>query len=221
MSIITLNTEDLDHRQNHLLLLSIVVPRPIGLISTISKDGKANLAPYSFFQAISANPPAILFCPIRNRHAEPKDSHINAEQTGEFVAAVVTEEMAEPMNLASVEFPHGISEFEKAGFTAKPAEIVKPSLVGESPVNMECEVFKIVEMDNKPLSGAIVIGKVVRVHIREDMFDAEKNVVKEDGYNLISRLGGSGYAPIREIFEMSRPMLMPEGDPVKGSHLKK
>ncbi len=221
MNIITLDPTELEPRQNYLLILGMVVPRPIAMISTISADGSLNLAPFSFFQAVSANPPGVIFSPTRDRHGQIKHSLRNVQESGEFVVAMVTEDMAEAMNLTSAEFPDGVSEFEQAGFTPTPSDIVKPRLVLESPVNLECRVHSIVEMSKKPLSGAIVIGEVVRMHIHLDVFDHEKMVIDRDKYDVISRLGGSSFGRIADSFEMPRPQFDDEGKVIPGSYFKR
>lgn len=221
MNVITLNTQDLDPRQNYLLLLGIVIPRPIGFISTISQAGIPNLAPYSYFQAVSSNPPAVIFAPIRDREGRIKHSLRNVLETSEFVASMVTEEMAENMNLASAEFPDGVSEFEAAGFTPWPAHAIKPFLVGESPINLECKVVNILELSQQPLAGAVVVGEVVRIHIREDLYNAEKMQVEISKFRPIARLGGSEYGRLTDTFEMPRPQMTVDGKIIPDSFRKK
>lgn len=207
METITLNTEKQGLRQNASLIMQIVIPRPIALISTLAAGGVSNLAPFSYFQVVSANPLAVGFSATRDRHGGMKQSHANAFENKEFVAAVVTEEMAERMNITSAEFPAGVSEFEKAGFTKGDAEVVKPSLIMESPVNLECRVMKIVELSDAPMGGAFVIGRVVRIHFKAGVYNQDTNKIRPENYNLISRLGGSKYGTIRDQFEMLRPVL--------------
>ncbi|MBT3233187.1 MAG: flavin reductase family protein [Calditrichaeota bacterium] len=207
MKHIVINPHDLEPREIHKLLLGIIIPRPIGLISTISAKSGPNLAPFSFFQAISANPPTLLFCPTRDRNGGIKHTHGNVIEIGEFVANVVTEKMATAMNISSGDFPENISEFESAGFTPLKSDKVKPFRVAESPVNLECRVIKIVEVSEEPLGGAVIIGEILRFHINEEVFDPENKMINPEKFDLISRLGGMAYAPIRERFDMSRPIL--------------
>jgi flavin reductase (DIM6/NTAB) family NADH-FMN oxidoreductase RutF len=200
-------------------MLSIIVPRPIGLISTISLDGVPNLAPFSYFQAVSSVPPAILFCPNRNRLGKVKHSLQNTRSQGEFVACAVTEDMAEKINYASGEFPDGVNEFEAADFTPLASELVKPFRVEESPVSMECKVMQVIELSDQPLGGSIVIGEVVRFHLNESMFDRQKCAMSLDSYRPISRLGGVAFCLQRETFDMPRPRMTPDGQHiVQGSH---
>lgn len=205
--------------QVHQLILSIVIPRPIGLISTISREGVPNLAPFSFFQAVAAEPPTLLFCPNRNRWGQPKHSLLNALSTREFVANAVTEEIAERVNYASGEFPDGVSEFEEAELTPLPSQMVKPFRVAESPVQMECRVLEVLELSHKPLGGSVVIGEIVMFHIRREVLDPERLMVSLRHYRPISRLGGITYGLLREFLDMPRPQMTPDGRKVKeGSH---
>ena len=221
MEFHTLFPSELESRHIQQLLLAVVIPRPIGFISTISAGGEPNLAPFSYFQALSAAPPALMFSPNRDRSGRIKHSLRNVREVGEFVANSVSEEMAEAMNYASGEFPDGVSEFKKAGFTPLPSRVVKPFRVAESPVNMECRVIHLHELSDQPLGGTIVVGEIVAFHIREDLFDAENRLLRADRFHPLSRLGGISYAPIRDRFDMPRPKMTPEGEVVPGSHLKK
>lgn len=202
----------------HKLLLSLVIPRPIGLISTISEDGIPNLAPFSFFQAVSSVPPCLLYCPNRNRMGKAKHSLLNAKSTKEFVANTVLESFAEQMNFASGEFHDGVSEFNESGFTPLPSLHVKPFRVAESPVNFECKVLHVLELSDQPLGGSIIVGEIQAIHINKDILDSEKLIADLSKYNVISRLGESAYAPIERTFDMPRPEMTPDGKVVEGSH---
>ncbi len=218
----TIVPESLSAPERHALMLSIVIPRPIGLISTISVDGLPNLAPFSYFQAVSAVPPLLLFCPNRNRFGRIKHSLINARDQREFVACMVTEEMAEAINYASGEFHDGVNEFEEAGFTPLASELVKPFRVAESPIQMECRVREVMEFSDKPLGGSIVIGEVVRFHISEELLRKSdgnlSQAVDHPEYQPISRLGGVAYGLLRKTFDMPRPKMTDDGKVVEGSH---
>lgn len=207
MNYIDIEPESLPTPKLYGLLIGIVAPRPIGLISTISAGRVDNLAPFSFYQALCAVPPAVMFCPVRNRHGEIKDSLRNALESGEFVANAVTEEMGEAMNQASAEYPEDVSEFVAAGFTSLESELIKPKRVGESPVQLECVVIQSVELSDQPLGGTMVIGKVVKIHIDERIYDAQKQSIISDNYHLIARMGGAEYATVRDKFELQRPKI--------------
>ena len=221
MTFTSINPLDLAPPDRHALMLSIIIPRPIGLISTISLDGIPNLAPFSYFQSVSSVPPLILFCPNRNRKGKAKHSLLNAKSQGEFVAHTVTEDIAETINFASGEFPDGVNEFEETGLTPTPSDLVKPFRVAECPVAMECRVKELIEFSEGPLGGSVVIGEVVRIHIREDLLGTADlpslTAAFYDGrYRPISRLGGPAYGILEQSFDMPRPTMTEDGRYVDG-----
>src|SRR5438128_2331778 len=128
------------------LMISLISPRPIAWVSTIGVDGSLNLAPFSFFTGICANPMTLCFAPVRNRKGEKKDTLINIEATRQFVVNIATEETAAAMNQSSADYPYGISEFEKAGLTPAPSAKVRPPSVRESPAHFECELLQVVTL---------------------------------------------------------------------------
>jgi len=215
MQAVTINIDNIKPRLSASLIMQIVIPRPIALISTVTSDGVSNLAPFSYFQVVSANPLAVGFSATRDRNGEMKQSLANSVDNREFVAAMVTEQMGASMNVTSAEFHPGVSEFEKAGFTEGAGEVVKPKLVLESPVNLECRVSNIIELSTEPLGGSFVIGKVLRIHFKEGVYDEESGKIRADYYNLISRMGGTAYGTVRDHFDMARPRLNADGEIVK------
>jgi flavin reductase (DIM6/NTAB) family NADH-FMN oxidoreductase RutF len=184
------------------LLTSAVVPRPIGFISSLSPEGVANLAPFSFFNAVCGEPPMIMFC-ASNRHPL-KDTLRNVQATREFVVNIVSEEIAEAMNLTAGDYAPDISEFNVSGLTPVPSDIVRPPRVLESPVNMECRVHDIVKVSDKPMGGSIVIGEVIRFHVRDSIIDKDM-FIDPDKLKPVARLGGPSYSRIRDRFDMIRP----------------
>lgn len=185
------------------LLIGTVVPRPIAFVSTLSPDGVPNLAPFSFFNVICANPPVVCFaCGTR---VPPKDTLVNIRATGEFVVNIVTEEIAERMNLCSGEYGAAIDEFQVSGLTPVPSEVVRPSGVAESPVNMECKLVQIVDVSLKPMGGSLVLGEVVRFHVERRLFDNFR--IDPAELRAIGRMGGNGYARTRDRFDMIRPQV--------------
>lgn len=180
---------------------AIVSPRPIGWISTIGKDGALNLAPYSFFNALTGKPPLVWFS-----SEGPKDSSTFAGETREFVANVVGRELAEKMNRTSVNAPRGTSEFGYAGLTAAPSRLVAPPRVAEAPAALECkvtEIFRPKGLDGADAGVFVVVGEVVGVHIDEAFLtDGLFDVVKSGN---VSRLGYMDYSSISEVFAMRRP----------------
>ena len=185
------------------------------MISTVDEEGNPNLAPFSYFQVVSGNPPAVGFSVTRDRNGYKKGTLTNSETSKQFVAAMVTEQMATAMNIASANFPPGVSEFEKAGFTEGEAELVKSKLVAEAPVNLECEVVKIVELSDQAFGGSFVIGVVKRIHFLGGTYDEGTETMRADNYNLISRLGGTAYGTVRDHFDMARPKINSAGEIVE------
>lgn len=191
--------------ETYRLVTGFLTPRPIAFVSTLSADGQPNLAPFSFYTCVSANPLMIAFSPLRRgRTAERKDTVLNIEETKEFVVATVTEVIAERMNQTSGEYPRGVSEWEKSGLTKRPSEIVQPACVDEAPVNMECKLQQIVSFGEEGGAGNLVIGKVERIHLDDDvMIDG---TVDPDLVMTIGRLGASDYTKSREgRFQLERP----------------
>jgi flavin reductase (DIM6/NTAB) family NADH-FMN oxidoreductase RutF len=187
------------------ILIGSVVPRPIGWISSIDAEGRLNLAPFSFFNVVGANPPHILFCPmIRGTDQKPKDTLRNVRATGEFVVNIVTEELAEAMNLSSTELPADVSEFEISGLTPQPSTTVKPPRVAESPVHFECKVATIFDFGDQPGSGSVVIGRIIHIHVRDEVL-IEPDKIDLEKLKPIGRLAGSGYCRVTDLFQMIRP----------------
>ncbi len=183
------------------LMIGSIVPRPIAFVSTISREGVANLAPFSFFNAICAEPPSICFS-VGNR-VPAKDTIVNIRATGEFVVNIVSEAIAEQMNACSGDYPAGVSEFSLSGLTPEPSDIVKPPCVRESPMNMECKLIHIVDVGTRPGGASLVIGEVVRFHF--DRAVADNFRIDASKLQAIGRMGGNEYTRTRDRFEMIRP----------------
>jgi flavin reductase (DIM6/NTAB) family NADH-FMN oxidoreductase RutF len=208
----TLLPENLDPLQTGALLTGGVGPRPIALASTRSPAGVRNLAPFSFFNAFGSNPPMVAFAPNRRgRDGTVKHTYLNAVATREFVIAAVSHAMVEQMNISSAEYPEGVDEFEKAGFTGMPALRVKPDLVAEAPFQMECRLHQVVELGGGPGSGLLLVGEVLAFHAREDCF--EGNALHPGKLDLVGRNGGSFYtrASGSALFELPKPAGHPIG----------
>lgn len=194
--------------QLHQFLLGSVSPRPICFASTIDAQGRLNLAPFSFFNVVSANPPVVVFSPNNSgRDGTPKQTYLNAKAVPEVVVNVVSYAMVEQMNVAAAPWEHGVSEFEKAGFTAVPSDLVKPMRVGESPVQLECKVIDIKEFGEGGGSGKLIMAQVLKMHINKSVLDADG---KLDPFKLklVGRMGGAWYcAPEQDsMFQLSQPM---------------
>jgi flavin reductase (DIM6/NTAB) family NADH-FMN oxidoreductase RutF len=191
------------------LMIGAIVPRPIAFVSSLDGRGVRNLAPFSFFNGVSAAPPVVLFCAaVRREDPERglgphKDTLLNVIDTREFVINVVTESIAEKMNLTSAQVPPDVDEFELSGLTPLPSELVKPPRVAESPVQMECRLRQIVEISEKLHGSTIVLGDVLRFHVREDV--VENFRIDADKLAAIGRMGGPTYVRTRDRFDLERP----------------
>jgi flavin reductase (DIM6/NTAB) family NADH-FMN oxidoreductase RutF len=201
---------DQKHGLPHNPFNSIVAPRPIGWISTLDRDGRSNLAPYSFFNAVSYAPPQVIFSggprPARRGVDVPmKDSVINARETGEFVVNIATWDTRLGMNASSAGVAADVDEFDVAGLTKEKAELVKPPRVKEAPVHLECVTVAV--YPTLPVPGyapnMIVLGKVVGIHIDERVLTA--GIVDQKKLRLIGRLGAHDYVRVDEVFTMMRP----------------
>jgi flavin reductase (DIM6/NTAB) family NADH-FMN oxidoreductase RutF len=185
-------------------MISTILPRPIAWVSTISPEGKTNLAPFSFFQGVTANPPTLMFVPVNNRQGLKKDTVRNIEAVPEFVVNLVPHRLAEQMNATSALLPYGESEFEKFGIASTPSDLVRPPRVSAAPVAFECRLHQIVNIGEGPLAANVIFGRILAAHIRDDVLDADG---KPDArkLDLIGRLGGEDYTTTRETFSIERP----------------
>ncbi|WP_029520331.1 flavin reductase family protein [Persephonella sp. IF05-L8] len=197
-----IDLKNLDAKQIYKLMTSIIVPRPIAWVSTISKDGVYNLAPFSYFAGISSDPPLLLISVGRKDTKEKKDTWQNIEETGEFVVNMVTKEILEKMNITALPFDREIDEFEKAGLTPVPSSVVRAPRVKEAPVNIECKSFEIIQIGKM----GIILGEILKVHVKEDILN-EKGYVDTTKLQIIGRLGGANYCIITEenTIELKRP----------------
>ena len=187
------------------ILISAIGPRPIAWVSTLSKSGQPNLAPFSFFTVVSAQPPQLGFSPGPRRTPQghvTKDTLRNIRDSGEFVVNIVTEDVAEAMNLTSGEYEHSVNEFELAKLTQRPSQIVRAPQVAESPVSFECKLRQILDFGDPP-TGGFVIGEIVSVHIEERVL--REGRLDGNALSLIGRLGGTQYSHTKVRFDMHRP----------------
>ncbi|TCP55645.1 flavin reductase (DIM6/NTAB) family NADH-FMN oxidoreductase RutF [Tumebacillus sp. BK434] len=180
-----------------------ILPRPIAFVSTVDEAGNTNLAPFSFFTAVAANPLTICFSVMRRgTDGEKKDTLVNIEHTKEFVVNIVSESFANQMNATAAEFPHGVSEFAESGLTPAPSTVVKAPRVKESLVNFECKLTEIVHIGEGKGAGSLVIGQVVQVHVDDEIhFDGKIDTAK---LQPIGRLAGADYVRVTDTFEMVR-----------------
>lgn len=195
------------------IILGSVVPRPIAWVSSVDAEGRPNLAPFSFFTAVCSKPPTLLFCPgVRGLDGGTKDTYQNILTTKEFVINIVTEELAEAMNISATELPPEVDEFGLAGLTAAPSVRVKPPRVAQSPVNYECVLKQVVQIgDGEPGAGWVMIGEVVHVHVADEVIEPNFRI-KIEALKPVARLAGYNYARVNDVFEMKR---LPPQIPVK------
>ena len=191
-------------RDVYKLLVSCITPRPIAWVSTLSPHGIPNLAPFSFFNGVGANPPSVLFCPANHRDGKKKDTLINAEATGEFVVNIVPFALAKPMNDTSEDLPYEVNEFETAGVIAVPSIKVKPPSVNDSPVHIECVVHQIIHVGTGPIGANVVIGRIVNLRIADSILTADGNI-DQSRLDTIGRMGGNWYTRTTDTFELGRP----------------
>lgn len=195
---------DMNPSEVYQLMVSTIMPRPIAWVSTVSSDGVSNVAPFSFFNGVTASPPTLVFSAVNNRHGAKKDTVRNIEATGEFVVNVVSAEFAEAMVRTSGSFEYGTSEFEACGIPSEPSECVKAPRVLGVPVCFECSLEQIVIIGEGALAANLVIGRIQLVHVRDECLD-ENGTVLSAGLQLIGRMGGSSYVSTKDVFEIERP----------------
>ena len=185
------------------LLVATIGPRPIAWVTTQDMDGTINAAPYSFFNAVSGNPPVVTIGIGGRAPGDAKDTGGNIRRTGQFVVNLVSYELAQPMNITAIDFPKNVDELKEAGLTTAPSKNVKPPRIAEAPVAMECERLVIVDVG---VDRSVVLGKVVAIYVRDDcVLDAERCHIDTPKLDLIGRMHGGGwYSRVTDRFEMPR-----------------
>jgi flavin reductase (DIM6/NTAB) family NADH-FMN oxidoreductase RutF len=203
-----INPKEIPVGKMHSYLLGAIAPRPIAFASTIDKEGNVNLSPFSFFNCFGANPPILVFSPARRgRDNTTKHSYENVLEVPEVVINIVNYSMVQQASLASVEYPKGVNEFIKAGFTQVPSTMVKPPRVGESPASFECKVLDVIKTGDQGAAGNLIICEVLLVHIKDEILDAEGKI---DPFKLdaVARMGGDWYcrAQGNSLFTVPKPL---------------
>ena len=203
-----INPKEIPVGKMHSYLLGAVAPRPIAFASTIDKEGNVNLSPFSFFNCFGANPPILVFSPARRgRDNTTKHSYENVLEVPEVVINIVNYSMVQQASLASVEYPKGVNEFVKAGFTQVPSTMVKPPRVGESPASFECKVLDVIKTGDQGAAGNLVICEVLLVHIKDEILDADGKI---DPFKLdaVARMGGDWYSRAQgnSLFTVPKPL---------------
>jgi len=207
---------ELSHSQAHALFISALVPRPIAWVSTLSPEGRPNLAPFSFFMGVASDPPTLAVA-IGRRRGALKDTARNLEARGEFVVNVVSEAVARAMVNTSADFPPEVNEFEAAGLTALPSERVAPPRVKESLVHMECRLERLITIGRSETS--LAIGEVVLFHLDDRLWTGSD--IDVEALRPLGRLGRAPYAPVGQVWDIPRPRLPADpprsSDPGRGS----
>lgn len=184
------------------VLASLVTPRPIAWVTTLSPDGMVNAAPFSFFNVLGADPPILGFCPGDRDDGTPKDTARNIRLAHEFVVNLVDEKVAEAMNRTAASLPYGVSEIEQAGLTTAPSSVVKPPRIAEAPASMECAEWGTLQIGGNRL----IIGLVKWVHVRDELFDPQTQRIRSENFQVIGRMASPHwYCRTRDRFEMIRP----------------
>ncbi len=189
-------------------LSSAITPRPIALVSTTDKDGNKNLAPFSFFNIFSVNPPIMIFSPVKSaRFGNNKDTLENVKQIKECVIGLVNEDIAQQVSLASCSFDKNVNEFEKAGLIEVKSDLVTPSRISESPINFECKVNDIITLGDEGGAGNLVLAQILKIHIDKSILDVNENI---DPFklNIVSRYGGDWYGKTTKnsLYKIAKPI---------------
>ena len=205
--MVTKDASSLTGVQLQNILQYVIAPRPICFASTINQKGEINLSPFSYFNIFSVQPPICIFSPSRRlRDNTTKHTLDNINEVAECVINIVSYEMVAQTSLASCEYPQGVNEFVKAGFTMLPSDVVKPPRVAESPVQLECRINQVIPLGEKAGSGNLVIAEILRIHISESILDDKVNI-DQTALDLVARLGGNWYARINKdsLFQLDKP----------------
>ncbi|QNK63001.1 flavin reductase family protein [Pedobacter sp. PAMC26386] len=206
--MLTVKTSDLSPAQLQNYLQYAVAPRPICFATTIDKEGNINLSPFSFFNMFSTNPPMCIFSPARRvRDNTTKHTLENVLEVKECVINIVNYPMVQQMSLASTEYAKGINEFEKAGFTMLPSQLVKPPRVAEAPVQMECVVTEVIHLGDNPGAGNLILAEIKLIHIKEEILDTDGKI-DQAKIDLVARLGGDWYCRVTadNLFKVAKPL---------------
>lgn len=206
--MISISPKDIAVNKLHQYLLGSIGPRPICFASTIDSNGVRNLAPFSFFNVFSANPPIAVFSPaLSGRTGEAKHTHLNVKEVPEVVINIVTYSMVQQMSLASSPYQKGVDEFIKTGFTPIDSDLIKPARVKESPVQMECKVNQVIELGKEGGAGNLIVCEILKLHIDEQYLN-EEGVIDQTKIDLVARMGGNWYCRANgdALFELNKPL---------------
>jgi flavin reductase (DIM6/NTAB) family NADH-FMN oxidoreductase RutF len=208
----TLNMAELNAAEKQLWLLSAVAPRPVALASTIDRDGKINLSPFSFFNVFSSEPPILIFSPARRiRDGSGKHTLMNIEEVPQVAISIVDVYILNQVNIASADYANGVNEFEYAGFTEMRSTLIRPPFVKESKISMECKVIEIKPMGKRGGAGNLIICEVLVMHVNESILDRDQKICPAK-FSQVARLGGEWYCRMEEsvLFKLPKPQGLPE-----------
>ncbi|MED1467803.1 flavin reductase family protein [Bacillus salipaludis] len=196
--------ETLEWKEGYKLLVGSILPRPIAFVSTLAEDGTANAAPFSFFTAICASPMLVCFSPMRRgKDGAKKDTLVNIENTQQFVINIVSEGIASQMNDCAIEFSPEIDEINETGLTKEPSKKIKVPRIKESLVHLECELYQVLDFGDQPGAGSLVIGKVVHVHVADDLYNNGR--IDSEKLKPLGRMAGNTFTdPLVGTFDMVR-----------------
>ena len=205
--MLSIDPKEISTKKLHGYLLGAVAPRPIAFASTMDAEGKPNLSPFSFFNVFGANPPILIFSPARRvKNNTTKHTLDNALATKEVVVNVVNYDIVQQMSLSSTEYPEGVNEFEKAGFSMLPSDKIKPFRVAESPVQFECKVNEVIFTGDEGGAGNLIICEVVKIHVSNNVL-ADDGSIDQHKIDLVARAGGNYYTRARDgFFEIEKPI---------------
>lgn len=195
----SINFENISGHERYKVLAGSVVPRPIALITTVDKDGIVNAAPFSFFNALSAHPPLLGFGIQRGVNGEEKDTYKNILNKGEFTINIVSDELVEAMNICGIDFESDVDELTMANLSKEPGVLIKAPRIKESKVSLECTLHDAISTGER---GDLILGRIVMVHIDEELIDLENLYIDQVGLDAVGRMGGHGYVRTREYFDL-------------------
>jgi flavin reductase (DIM6/NTAB) family NADH-FMN oxidoreductase RutF len=185
-------------------MVGTILPRPIAWVSTVDPGGRTNLAPFSFFQGVTANPPTLMFVPVNTRDGGKKDTVRNIELVPEFAVNLVSHALSEAMNKTSSQLPYGESEFGAFGIASAPSARIRPPRVAQAPVAFECALHQIVQIGTGPLAANVVFGRILAAYVRDDVLGPD-GLPDPRKLDLVGRMGGNGYCTTRDSFQLERP----------------
>ena len=208
----TFNSNELALKEKHQLLLASIAPRPIGFTASINKEGQVNLAPFSYHNAFSSDPPIVGISPaFSGKTGKPKNTLTNILDTKEFTLSIVTHDMVEQMNICAADYDSNVDEFDKSGLTKRDSNFVSVPGVEESPLILECTFLQHVQFSDKPAGGNLLLGEIICFHAREDIYN-DLGQIDPAKVDQVSRMGMNWYSRANQgLFDLPAPRFLPIG----------